>query len=224
MQLEIPRSMLGYGEEEQINLEFKWADNYQGEDDIWSFYRNGDCAPYGRLNFIYGTLLDCSFARESREEAEKRPSPDGLKIKRWELEGKWSEDRVSDEGNEDGTYGPSRILDGNIETKWNPCTTENGGAGILFELNGTYTLDSIQCTFTAMQNYFDVYVSGDGIEYRPVASVNASNAGNCYDGDVCTVDMENAEGVKFVKLIFTGSNKNSLWINFMEFAIKDVQE
>lgn len=224
MQLEIPRSMLGYGEEEQINLEFKWADNYQGEDDIWSFYRNGDCAPYGRLNFIYGTLLDCTFARESREEAEKRPSPDGLKIKRWELEGKWSEDRVSDEGNEDGTYGPSRILDGNIETKWNPCTTENGGAGILFELNGTYTLDSIQCTFTAMQNYFDVYVSGDGIEYRPVASVNASNAGNCYDGDVCTVDMENAEGVKFVKLIFTGSNKNSLWINFMEFAIKDVQE
>ena len=54
--------------------------------------------------------------------------------------------------------------------------------------------------------------------------MNASNAGNCYDGDVCTVDMENAEGVKFVKLIFTGSNKNSLWINFMEFAIKDVQE
>lgn len=224
MQLEIPLSMIGCSAGEGINLEFKWADNYQGEDDIWSFYRNGDAAPYGRLNYVYGTLAECAFVRESREETEKRPSPDGLKIKKWELEGDWTEDRVSDEGNEDGTYGPSRILDGNIETKWNPCATENGGAGIVLELNGTYTLDTIECVFTSMQTYFDVYVSADGIEYRPVASVNASNAADCYNGDVCTVDMQNAQGVKFVKLMFAGSSKNSLWINFMELAIKDVQE
>ena len=223
MQLEIPFEMLGLSSGEAVNLEFKWADNYQGEDDIWSFYKNGDCAPYGRLNYVYGTLSECVFVRESREEAEKRPSPDGLKIKKWELDGKWSEDRIGDDGNENGTYGPSRIFDGDVTTKWNPCTTANGDCSISLELNGTYTLESLQCVFASMQNYFDVYVSDDGVEYRPVANVDASNADEHYDGDVCTVDLGNAEKVKFLKIVFTGSNKNSMWINFMELTIKDVQ-
>lgn len=226
MQLEIPLSMLGYAAGEKVELEFKWADNYQGEDDFWSFYRHGDSAPYGRLNYVYGTLSECTFARETRAEAEKRPSPDGLKIKKWELEGKWSEDRVSDEGNEDGTYGPSKILDGNVETKWNPCATANynNGEAIVFELNGTYTLDSIQCTFDSMQTYFDVYVSDTGEEFRPVASLNGSNAAQCYDGWVCNLPLNGAQNVKFVKLMFTGANKKTQWINFMEIAIKEVQE
>ena len=47
----IPLTLLGLTEE--VSLQFKWADNYQGEDDIFSFYLNGDSAPYGRLNFVY---------------------------------------------------------------------------------------------------------------------------------------------------------------------------
>lgn len=40
-----------------IDIQFKWVDNYQkdeqGNFDIWTFYIDGDAAPYGRLNFIY---------------------------------------------------------------------------------------------------------------------------------------------------------------------------
>ena len=38
--------------EESENLTFKWADNYN-ENDIYSFYTQGDCAPYGRLCYVY---------------------------------------------------------------------------------------------------------------------------------------------------------------------------
>ena len=34
------------------SLRFKWADNYT-ENDIFSFYTKGDCAPYGRLCYVY---------------------------------------------------------------------------------------------------------------------------------------------------------------------------
>ena len=40
-----------------IDIQFKWADNYQkdeeGNFDIWTFYKDGDAAPYGRLNYVY---------------------------------------------------------------------------------------------------------------------------------------------------------------------------
>ena len=34
-----------------LNLQFKWTDNC--DEDIWSFYQNGDCAPLGRMNYVY---------------------------------------------------------------------------------------------------------------------------------------------------------------------------
>lgn len=44
-----------------INIEFKWADNFQKDDqgkvDIMSFYKNGDVAPFGRLNFVYSDVV-----------------------------------------------------------------------------------------------------------------------------------------------------------------------
>ena len=52
MHVAIPLSVLGFSSD-SISLEFKWADNYQGEGDIWSFYIDGDAAPYGRLNYVY---------------------------------------------------------------------------------------------------------------------------------------------------------------------------
>ncbi len=56
--LKVPRELLGIPYDNGkglIDLRFKWADNYQpGESgDVFSFYLNGDCAPYGRQNYIF---------------------------------------------------------------------------------------------------------------------------------------------------------------------------
>lgn len=40
-----------------IDVQFKWADNYIYDEDgtlnVWTFYRNGDSAPYGRLTYVF---------------------------------------------------------------------------------------------------------------------------------------------------------------------------
>ena len=60
MMLAISRADLGIPDnngQTLIDLQFKWADNYQqnesGSYDVWTFYTDGDAAPYGRLNYIY---------------------------------------------------------------------------------------------------------------------------------------------------------------------------
>ena len=55
LMLSVPRTLLEleYGKVNALNLQFKWADNYQTEDDIWTFYEDGDAAPYGRLNYVF---------------------------------------------------------------------------------------------------------------------------------------------------------------------------
>jgi len=52
LQFAIPLSVLGENAAD-VSLQFKFADNYQNEDDIFEFYLNGDAAPYGRLNYVY---------------------------------------------------------------------------------------------------------------------------------------------------------------------------
>lgn len=52
LQFCIPADVLGLSGE-KYSLQFKWVDNYQGEDDFWSFYKDGDTAPYGRFNYVY---------------------------------------------------------------------------------------------------------------------------------------------------------------------------
>lgn len=44
LMLSVPRTLLEleYGKVNALNLQFKWADNYQTEDDIWTFYEDGD--------------------------------------------------------------------------------------------------------------------------------------------------------------------------------------
>lgn len=52
LQFAIPLSVLGL-DSNDVSIQFKFADNYQGDDDIFSFYLNGDAAPYGRVNYVY---------------------------------------------------------------------------------------------------------------------------------------------------------------------------
>ena len=60
LMLAISRADLGIADNDGntlIDIQFKWADNYQknedGTYDIWTFYSDGDVAPYGRLNYVY---------------------------------------------------------------------------------------------------------------------------------------------------------------------------
>jgi hypothetical protein len=53
LQLAIPKKELGLTEGTKTTFQFKWADNYQGEGDIDSFYLDGDAAPIGRLNYVF---------------------------------------------------------------------------------------------------------------------------------------------------------------------------
>jgi len=52
LQLAIPKRLLSAPNE---SLQFKWADNYQAGN-IFSFYTDGDAAPIGRLNYVFGLV------------------------------------------------------------------------------------------------------------------------------------------------------------------------
>jgi len=65
LMLSIPRDAINMSAE-LFSLEFKWADNYIA-DDIWSFYTEGDAAPYGRLNYVYSNAV----LAETEEPEEK---------------------------------------------------------------------------------------------------------------------------------------------------------
>ena len=53
LQLAIPKKALGITDNAKVTFQFKWADNYQGEGEINSFYLDGDAAPIGRLNYVF---------------------------------------------------------------------------------------------------------------------------------------------------------------------------
>jgi hypothetical protein len=49
--IKVSKDLLGVTEED-FSLAFKWSDNMQ-ERDVMDFYVNGDCAPRGRMNYVY---------------------------------------------------------------------------------------------------------------------------------------------------------------------------
>ena len=58
LMLRLSKKLLGIEQGRKlIDVRFKWADNYQynedGSLDVWTFYRNGDSAPLGRLMYVY---------------------------------------------------------------------------------------------------------------------------------------------------------------------------
>ena len=61
LMLEVSRELLGIGGDTVLDVKFKWADNYQytedGKLDIWSFYKNGDAAPIGRMAYLYSEKI-----------------------------------------------------------------------------------------------------------------------------------------------------------------------
>ena len=67
LMLKVPKSAVGFTENQKAAFTFKWADNYT-DDNILSFYTRGDSAPYGRLNWVYG---DVDLAGAIAQAAEK---------------------------------------------------------------------------------------------------------------------------------------------------------
>ena len=63
MMIEVPRSALGIAVEDGnglVDVEFKWADSFaldNGKLSVWSFYREGDAAPLGRMTYIFSEKL-----------------------------------------------------------------------------------------------------------------------------------------------------------------------
>jgi hypothetical protein len=53
LMLKVPASKIGISSMDIVNLQFKWADNCNMDNGIWTFYQDGDAAPYGRFNFLF---------------------------------------------------------------------------------------------------------------------------------------------------------------------------
>ncbi len=51
MALKVPRSITGSEPGTEPGYEFKWIDNVEMSD-VMEFYRDGDCAPFGRFNYV----------------------------------------------------------------------------------------------------------------------------------------------------------------------------
>jgi hypothetical protein len=55
LMLSIPRAALNLSDVKPLKFSFKWADNFQVDDDLTAFLRFGDAAPLGRFNYLYTT-------------------------------------------------------------------------------------------------------------------------------------------------------------------------
>ena len=241
LQLAVDLSVLGISGE-GVSLQFKWADNYQGEDDIFSFYLNGDCAPYGRMNYVYQSTGTAKLpAFEIRESAsggstEQKPveRPTGVSmealIESYEIVGVWSESRVWPDGNEDKSTGPANSIDRNAATFWNPCATTayKDAPGIVYTLDDAYNLEFVRLTFNRREYYFKLYGSTDGVEYQELAYVHDGNFGEMYESGklVCQVDCTGAKNIRYVKIVFCGSNSsdNNQWVSLSEVFVQGMIE
>lgn len=236
LQLAVDLALLGISGS-NVSIQFKWADNYQGEDDIFSFYLNGDCAPYGRLNYVYestGTAnLPAFEIRQSADgpvETEPAAKPQGVPLEAgiasYEVTGSWSESRVWPDGNEDKNTGPANSIDRNAATVWNPCATTayRGEPAIVYTLDDAYDLDFVKLTFNRREYYFKLYGSTDGTEYQEIAYVHDGNYGEMYESGslVCQVDCQGAEDIKYLKIVFMGSNSsdNNQWVSLAEVLVQ----
>jgi len=57
MMITVPLELLDIEGYKEINLQFKWADSKTTYDEMEDFYIDGDCAPLGRLNYVYQNYI-----------------------------------------------------------------------------------------------------------------------------------------------------------------------
>ena len=57
MMITVPMEMLGIEGYKEICMQFKWADSTGTFDEMEDFYIDGDCAPLGRMNYIYQNYI-----------------------------------------------------------------------------------------------------------------------------------------------------------------------
>ena len=118
------------------------------------------------------------------------------------VEGTWVKDHVGD-----SKVGPEKSYDADVASYWNPqATNYESGEAIVYVLDKSYDLDAVAVTFASREYYFDLSVSGDGVNYNHVARVNAATASRYFDGLTANVDGINASGIKYVKVSFLGAN------------------
>ena len=87
---------------------------------------------------------------------------------------------------------------------------------MVYTLEKADTLKRLELTFTHDHHYFDLYVSADGETYLPVASITAENAAEYFNGLVATVGNLTNTGVVYIKVLFTGTENGTTFINLFE--------
>ena len=166
-------------------------------------------AKYIRIDFL-GTENGTTWINMMEIEAEgKAPvivddgrETVGYSIIANSVEGTWEKDRVGDT-----SVGPEKSYDDDVTTIWNPrATNYKSGEAIVYTLDKAYDLDAVSVTVGSREYYFDLSVSGDGVNYTHVARVNQASMSRYYNGLVATVNGIGASGVKYVKLSFLGAN------------------
>ena len=57
MMITVPMELLGIEGYKEICMQFKWADSTTTYDEMEDFYIDGDCAPLGRMNYVYQNYI-----------------------------------------------------------------------------------------------------------------------------------------------------------------------
>lgn len=128
---------------------------------------------------------------------------------------------------------PTAAYDASLATLWNPQATSvhfEDGEGIIYTLDKFYDVSQLSLTF--MRNhYFTLQVSANNIRYRTIAVVNADNADSAFtviddsvDGKpVVRYDLdEELEGVKYIKILFTGNAARNSYVSLYDIHVKGV--
>ena len=223
MQIMIPTRLIGLDDGNALNVEFKWADNYQGEDDVFSFYLNGDAAPYGRLNYTYsapGFLADYDYLYLNEVDVQGAEVTDNRPVVKAGISGNtilgtWTNNR-------DGStsVGPQKTYDDSLTSMWNPQVKNyTSGEGIVYALDGSYDLQAMKLTFGSRKYYFTVSISRDGMSYTPILTVDSGNSNVYYAGYVCTLPDLTVYGATHVRIDFTGSSDGGTWIALYDVEI-----
>ena len=178
-------------------------------------------AKYIRLDFLgsangttWVSLMEIAAAGKDAVVADDGRETVSYSIIANAVEGTWVKDRVGD-----SAIGPEMSYDDSTSSIWNPqATNYTSGEAIVYTLDKAYDLDAVAITFGSREYYFDLSVSGDGLNYIHIARVNAATASRYFDGLVATVDGIGASGVKYIKVSFLGSANNTTFV-----AMADIQ-